>query len=688
MRSRLSAAAALLAGSIFALSAPLAASAEDPVDLNGAYVLDTVGAVSGDESRVMDALDSLYERAGIQLFVVYVDSFTGATDAVDWADTTAIDNGLGANDLLLAVAVEDRQYALSVDSAFPLSDAQLDDAESAIESELRDDAWADAAIAGAQSLEASATGVVGPGPDTDPQPTDPATSTREFPWLPVLGGAVVIGGGVFIYSRIRRRNSAGETTAAPDRMTQKELDTRAGSLLVQLDDSLKTSEQELGFAVAQFGDDATKDFTAVLAGAKAKVAEAFALKQKLDDAQPETDAEKRELTTRIIQLCEAADAELDSQADAFDDLRELEKNAPQALEATVAAGAATRARVDAVRSSIAALSSTYAAAVVGPVAHNVDQASKLLEFADSAVAAARKAISSGAASEAAVAVRSAQSSVGQANQLFDAVDALSRELGDATAKLDAVIADTTQDIADARALPQDASSATLGPAIADAERALAAAMDARSDPAAAIVKLSEANSALETVFTATRDAQHRVAQARTKLDAAISSARAQIQSAAEFISTRRGGVGEPARTRVAEADRRLQQAIALAASDPVAALTEAEQAGRLGATAFDLAQNDVSRYSRQQQYGGPAWSDGSDGADLGGLLGGFLDGVFSGGGGGWSSGGGSRSGSSWSSSRSGGSSRSSRSSRSGSFGGSSRSSSRGSGGRRSRGGRF
>ncbi|MGX5681343.1 TPM domain-containing protein [Schumannella luteola] len=689
MRSRLSAAAALIAASLLALSAPLAAHAEDPVDLNGAYVLDTVGAVAGDESRVMDALDSLYERAGIQLFVVYVDSFTGATDAVDWADTTAIDNGLGVNDLLLAVAVDDRQYALSVDSGFPLTDAQLDDAESAIESQLRDNAWADAAIAGAQSLEASATGVVGPGPTVEPQPTEPAASTGEFPWLPVLGGALVIGGGVFIYSRIRRRGKDGQSTAAPDRMTQKELDTRAGSLLVQIDDSLKTSEQELGFAVAQFGDDATKDFTNVLASAKAKVAEAFSIKQRLDDSQPETDAEKRDLTTRIIQLCEAADAELDSQADAFDDLRELEKNAPQALEATVAATAAARERVPAATAAIAALTSSYAATVVAPVAGNIEQASKLLDFADAAAARARATIGSGAASEAAVAVRSAQSSVGQANQLFDAIEALSTELSEATTKLDAVIADTTQDIADARALPQDASSATLAPAIADAERALAAATNARSDPAAAIVKLSEANAALETVFTATRDTQSRVAQARTKLDAAISSARAQIQSAAEFISTRRGGVGEPARTRVAEADRRLQQAIALAASDPVAALTEAEQAGRLGATAFDLAQNDVTRYARQQDYGSPAWSNGSDGADLGGLLGGVLDGMFSGGGGGgWSSGGSSRSGSSWSSSRSGGSSRSSRSSRSGSFGGSSRSSSRGSGGRRSRGGRF
>lgn len=683
MWSRLGASAALLAG-VLLMSAPAAAHAEDPVDLGGAYVLDTVGAVSGDEDRVIAALDSLWERAGIQLFVVYVSEFTGATDPVDWADITAIDNGLGTSDLLLAVAVDDRQYALSVDPDFPLSDAQLDDAERAIENELREDRWADAAIAGAQSLEASATGVVGPNEPADPaDPVEPSAPSEGggIPILPIIGGAAVVGVGVFIYSRIRKRGADGSTTSAPEKMTQKQLDTRAGSLLVQLDDSLKTSEQELGFAIAQFGESATKDFTGVLESAKAKVAEAFSLKQKLDDAQPESDADKREMTTRIIQLCEAADAELDSQADAFDSLRELEKNAPAALAAVTEAASAARGRIAAATAAVSALEAAYADGVVAPVSDNVAQATKLLDFADATAGTARSAIESGNASEAAVAVRSAQSAVGQADQLFNAIESLDRDLADATEKLDAVIADTKQDIAAARALPSDTSSAPLAPAISEAEAALAAATEARRDPATAVARLTEANTALDSVFVSVKDQQARVAHARGKLDAAISSARAQIQSAAEFISTRRGGVGEPARTRVSEADRRLQQAIALAATDPVAALTEAEQAAQLGASAFSLARNDVNRYAAAQDYGGSSWSGGSDGADLGGLLGGLIGGMVGSGGGGSRSGG-------WSSGSSSRSGRSGSSRRSGSFGGSSRSSSRRSSGGRSRGGRF
>ena len=57
MWSRLGAGTLLLAGAL-ALTAPGIAHAQDPVDLDGAYVLDTVGALSGEEGRVQDALET------------------------------------------------------------------------------------------------------------------------------------------------------------------------------------------------------------------------------------------------------------------------------------------------------------------------------------------------------------------------------------------------------------------------------------------------------------------------------------------------------------------------------------------------------------------------------------------------------------------------------------------------------
>jgi uncharacterized membrane protein YgcG len=671
MLSRLGASLALGAAMLLSAAAP-AANAEDPVDLDGAYVLDTVGAISGSEGEVQAALDSLFTRADMGLFVVYVDSFTNPADPVEWADQTAVLNFLGTNDLLLAIATGERLYSMSIDDSFPLSDAQLDRVESAIEAELRDSDWSQAAIAGAQALEAEATGVVGPNQPTS-TPAEPSTGSGGIPILPIVGGVAVVGVGVFVFSRIRRRGKDGAVTSAPEQMTQKQLDQRAGTLLVQLDDAVKTSEQELGFAVAQFGDAATKDFTKALESARKKVQEAFAIKQKLDDVQPDSTEERRAWTTQVIQLCETADAELDAQADAFDELRDLEKNAPQALAAVQEAATAATARQATATAALAALDKRYAAAALAPVSGNVEQAGKLLAYAGDAAKRAKELIDAGDASEAAIQVRTAQASVGQAEQLFAAIDSLGAELGTASESLKVVIADTTQDIAAATALPKDAA---LIPAITAASTALAAAQAAAEDPAAALTQLQAANASLEQVFVGVRDQQARVAQARSQLDATISTARAQVSAAMEYISTRRGGIGESARTRLSEADRLLAQASSLADSNPIESLAAAERANQLASSALSLARSDVEGFEARQSFDqrGGAYS-GSDGADLGGLLTGW---ILGGGGSGGSSGGGR---SSWGGGGSG------RSTRTGSFGGSSRSSRR-SGGGRSRGGRF
>lgn len=679
MSARWAAGAALTAGLVL-LAAP-AAHAVEPVDFEGAYVVDQVGALHGAEAQVIAALDSLWDRASLQLFVVYVDSFDSPADPAGWADETAMLNGMGVRDVLLAVALEDRLYALSTDNDIPLSDAQLDEVEIAIESALRENAWADAAIAGAEALEVAATGVVGPNvpepaePAPQPAPTAPAEQSGGIPILPIVGGAAVIGGGIFLYSRIRKRSKDGAVSSQPERMSQAELDRRASSLLVQLDDALKTSEQELGFAVAQFGEQAAAPFRTVLGEARRKVAEAFGLRQQLDDTQPETAQQKRDMSIRIIQLCEAAEAELDAQAEAFAQLRELEKNAPEALAALRAQAGEVGSRTDQAEGTLKTLSGSYSAAAIAPVAENVTQARELLALAEEAATDAEADIAAGEASQAAMELRTGQQALGQAASLFEAIGALQAELTAASERLDAAVADTESDIVAARALPQDETAAHLPAVISAAETALAAVR--RDDPLGSIGQLETANAELEKVFTNVRDQQQRIAHARSQFDSSLSAARAELAGATDYITTRRGGIGATPRTRLAEAQRRLEAAVGLLAADPVRALEEVRQARSLAASALQAARSDVSAFQSQSSF----QSSGG-----GGLLGGILSGGYSSG---------SRSsrpswsGSGSSSRRSGGGFSSSRTSRSTGFGGGSRRSggSRSSG-RSSRGGRF
>jgi uncharacterized membrane protein YgcG len=631
MRKRLGAAVAAVAiAAGIALATPATAIATPPVDLSGAYIVDQVGAIGSHEAEITSAINTLYADTRLQLFVVYVDSFTGVSDPQTWAAATAKKNGLGANNILLAVAVTDRTYNIFYDGSVPLTKQQTDAVESNdIVPKLRNNDWAGAAVAAANGFDAAVTG------SSNGTGSGGSSSTGAAPLVALATILVIIvvlflALGIFLLLRSRRRRASQAAAARTAQLSLEQLDAKASSLLVQLDDSLKSSDQELGFAIAQFGSEVTTPFSATLAKAQAQVKEAFEIKQKLDDAVPETPDEKRAMTTRIIELCETADRELDEQADAFDDLRKLEKTAPADLDTVETDAAACATSLEAARATLARLQAAYAPAALATVAGNPEQAEKLLAFVATAGAAAREAITKGDLSTAAVNVRAAKASLGQTDQLLAAIDTLASNLAEAGSKLDAAIADTRQDLATARALP---SSDALQPSIAAAETALAAATDGAGsgDPLARLAKLSEANSALDRVLDQARDEQEKVRVASVQLQSAITSASSQISAANDFITTRRGGVGSTARTRVSEATRHLEAAVSLAQSDPVRALAEANAANALSRQALTAAQDDVDSYDNPA--GGNAGLNGIGGAILGGIIGGLLSGGGSRGGG-------------------------------------------------------
>jgi hypothetical protein len=688
MKSRIVLGVAMLVA--FMVGAPVAAQAQDPVDLGGAYVLDQAGVVSGSEDRIKASLDQLYNDTGMQLFVVYVDSFTGAASPAEWADDTAVMSGLGDKDALLAIATDDRVYRVSVAADFPLSDGDLAQIEeNALVPQLRDDNWADAAVAFADGLR-------GEGNDSGSLPLWPIVLII----VAAVGGAVI-----YLLVRLARRRGRGAGSVPAGQPSQAELDQRAGTLLVQIDDSLRTSEQELGFAVAQFGDEATASFTAALASAKQNVAEAFGIRQKLDDAFPETAEEKRALTLRIIELCETADATLDAQADAFDALRELEKNAPAILDSVDASVTALTARLATTEATALALSRAYAPETLATVANNLPQARTLIDLAATTAAKARTDLGTGATSGAAVSVQAAQASVGQAAGLLDAIDALAASLADAQRLLDAAVAETNRDIAEARAVAGTtaAGSAAGGTDLADAIASTSAGLAAvlpgsEKNPIDALARVERLDEALGQALSAVRDRKAQQASARSSLDRLVASTVAQISAGEEYLTTRRGGVGTDARTRLSAARQALDEAVALGATDAVAALPVAQRASSLAQQGTELAQGDVDYFSRSSGYGGMGQPSGGIGggistdAIIGGILGGLLSGGGGGGGGGWSGGGGfGGGGGGFGGGGFGGSRRSSGGGfGGGGFGGSSRRSSGGGsrGGRRGGGGRF
>ncbi|WP_406082038.1 TPM domain-containing protein [Streptomyces zaomyceticus] len=636
------------------------AHADDPVVLSrDGQITDRVDALGDRRTSVAEALDRLYDERRIQLFVVYVRDFSGRTGQA-WADATAERNGLGLDDLLLAVATHDRRYGYSADPDSRLTTDQLDEvAQTAIEPALRQNDWAGAAIGAADGYSAVLAGRPVPTPAITPGPADPGgaaddgTSATDLV-LPVVlvGGAAAVA--AYAYTKRRRRTETRTTPGGgqgwgaprePPAPTIEELDGQARQTLVATDDAVRTSQEELGFASAQFGEEAVRPFTEAVAFAEEQLTASFRLRQKLDDSFPEGDSARRTMLDEILRRCAEANARLDAESEDFDRLRALERTAPEALATVEAASREQTGRMGMAEAALTAMRERYAETAAAPVAGDVEQARDRLVFATAHVEQARRQIDAGDNGGAAVHIRAAEGAVDQAARLIEAVDRRAQELAEAVGKLPGALSETDADLADARGLLQGTaegvSTADLRGRIARAESVVAEVRrlvdSGRYDPLDALRRVEQADTALDEALEGARERESGSRRARALLDQAMLTARSAIGAASDYITTHRGAVGSEARTRLAEAHRRWEKARSLAeAEDPGAALAEAQQADALARRAQDLAEQDVRTYGNPNGLGGVSGVGGGGGGGLGGaVLGGIiLGGLFGGGRGG------------------------------------------------------
>lgn len=674
--------AALTAAAVAGAFPASAAFATDPVILDSGFVTDDAGVLSADEEADVEArLTELSENSNADLFVVLVDDFSSPSDNAQWADTVAEANNLGSEQYLLAIAVEGRSFYISAAPDGPLSDAKLDDVENNMVPLASQDDWVGTITLAADEIQGDGG----------------AGALRV---ALIIGAIVVVGLLLWLVialvrrsrrnAEIRRRGAMPEKPDPNDpfsTLTDEQVETQAGVALVQADDAITSSREELGFAVAQFGEGATAEFTHAVDAAKAKMAEAFDLKQKLDDEVEDTIHDRRAWHIRIIQLADEIDDVLDDNTEAFDALRKLEQNAPQELERVRGERAALAPVLASAAPALATLSGTYDAAALSTVADNPAQAQERAALADRSIEAAAQAIAAGRSGEAAFAIRTAEQSVAQAAQLAQAITALGQELATIETQAQALITELQGDLAAAQQLP-DAGGTIAATASATAQQLQVAqtSLDGPSrDPRGALETLTVANMQIDAALAQGRESVERARRVQQMLDQTLTQAASEIRAAREYIETRRGTVGSTARTRLASAEASLTQAQNLRATDPDAALAEANRAVELVRQATYSAQSDVQSYSNPSSYQDNSWGGGlfggsgssSGGSGLGGdILGGIIGGLLSGGGGS------SRS-SSWRSGGGGGY-------RSSGFGGgsrsSSRSSSRGSSGRSGRSG--
>ena len=636
------------------------AQAVGPITLSAGQITDQANALGGNRAEVQAAIDALYQARGIDLYVAYVPDFSGASP-LTWADTTAQRSGLGTNDVLLAVATTARQYAVSTDAGFPLSQAALDQvANVAVEPSLRASNWAAAAVGATEGLAQASTGK----PVTTPTfsaaianaTPPPAKSSGGAVWVPVLiliAAAVLIG---FLLMRRRRAATGGAGSGGagsagggrgPARPSLKELETEAAQLLVRTDDAVKTSEQELGFAIAQFGGEAAATFSTALEAAKSDLADAFRMRSKLDESTDIGPEQRYNALLQIVAKCKKANSNLDAQTAGFEQLRDLQNRTPEVLGQLEADLQAAPTRIQSSNSALQQAGGRYSAQALEPVAQNPAQAMQLVTFATNAVGEGRQHLAAGDGGQAAVSARSAQEAVGQIAQLTEAVDRRIGDLDRAAAGLPAIVAEVDGEIVEARGLLGSAGSAgaqRLGALEAEAARVRAQVAAGPGDPLAMFGQLQAVDAELDELLLGLHGEHDRQASAQAMLDQGLMAARSDVAAADDFITTRRGAIGSQARTLQAEALRQLDKAQQLQArGDAPAALDAARQASSYARSAQQQAAADVQSFGNQsygnQPYGNqglggmggarPGTSAAGGGA-MGGLLGAVIGGLVAG----------------------------------------------------------
>ena len=303
------------------------ALAEEPFRLED-QVVDQAD-VLGDEADIDAALEELQTEDGIQLFVVFVDSLRRRMDTNAGRSRRRSCPGSSGNDALLAVAVEDRAYGFHVPDGADVTrrrGRQL--AGQAVEPEFADGDWAAGVVAFADIVRTGAAPDCGRRGRGRPA-ARPRRASRSSAAAPTC------------WPGPRRRKRAAlpppvQRIEKPDPYagtTTEQLQGQASNALLELDEAMKTSQLDLDYARAQYGEEAVIGFDQALTQSRDELSRAFTIRQQLDDDVPEDEPTTRQMLGEMLRLTQAAGTRLDEQAEAFAQLRDLENTAPQVLDA-------------------------------------------------------------------------------------------------------------------------------------------------------------------------------------------------------------------------------------------------------------------------------------------------------------------------------------------------------------------
>ena len=379
---------------------------------------------------------------------------------------------------------------------------------------------------------------------------------------------------------------------------------------------------------------------------------AFSTHQKLYDAIPETEPEKRAMLVDIISSSGQAEQALRDKTAEFNEMRGVLMRAPEEVDKLRQRTVDIRARLEPAQQTLNELHERYSEEMLHSIADNVDIASASLDEAekhlDEASTIARQ--SAGRQGSLIDVLSAATRAVDISDTNLAAIEHAEDNIRQAQANLPAIqaeIEEELREIEQVKAATQQGARIDVAALdnVAAAARQVLATVSARAerDPLALYTDLTDVDARIDQQLDIAKGVAGDQSRSLQLFDQQIRVAATQIQTAEDLIRSRGRIIGSHARTLLAEAKRQYAQAHQLRVRDTRQAIDFARAATETARRAAKSANDDIDRYRAAQNrqtansmaqavLWGSILSGGFGGG--GGYGGGTMGGGFSGGGGG------------------------------------------------------
>lgn len=546
------------------------AHADSPVTITST-VTDPHSFLSDSQAKSASQSLSALKSGGLDAYVVLVTDFSDQAP-VKWCEAAGTKSGLSNSSLVLVIATEQRVAATcgntdqkgiadsAVVSAFAAAKTELGKANP-----LDADTVVSAIQAYSSSLKASQSSGSTIKKSTTPTKTRAAkssssstSSSSAFPLSSIILFVffLILLPIILITAIVRSQRKTRKTVVGTQEQQRVQSTLDLARMLLDADDVVRASEDEIEFARAQFGPDAVASFSSAIDNARALVSRGFALQRGNEDgSNPVSTQEMNDFINRL----NAAMNQLVQERQSFTERRNKEANIGEQVSDLLDSIAQTRNQISQAEMDLQTLKLAYSAEAIASLIGRPDQARALLDQAETSAKEALAAQQSG--QNAYETLEVARRALALARHQLESITQAPDQLAHSSELLTAAIGSITSDISDVTRLKAD--PVAFKPLVDSAQAAISgghAAQNGQGDPLAALESLRLAEAALDEALAPLRSAEERAQRAQSGIDALLSQADSEVARANQHITSHGSLVGFDARSQLSFARSALQNA--------------------------------------------------------------------------------------------------------------------------------